>query len=807
MVSPIQQTWLTAEITLKQKDDPSVTKLFTFTQREVTWSGFEPDFTFDALIVEVAGLGVQLDSFIPKNTTATITIDNSPGSIGFERRFTDFFEKFAVILQPVKIKAYTTDVVGTFSEPTSVLPKDLWEGTIKNYTIDFSTNEVSLEITNNPIPQRIITKEINVTEFPDAPTRSLGKHLPVIFGFYESLAPGDVGLLVPGYQINGDATTPDLAYATNFDSFETSGALNLTTGDIRVRDRIGRLRKVDEGGILARVSIAGADLPDLSVERAFQINYDNTANGKILTHVSVNFEGSNVAGGPVGFLDGEVTVRIYEGATAFTNTAQPPEFPVDPVIASGVRAKNDFAAQIRANAPFGVEFPLDRPVVLREGIDYWWSIFASNETNSGAPSSQGEMTLAMVIPSDGGPAGFRQRFTDVGIAKQAPGQWVGLFAPTETGDVSFFGVDFTDSPTGNGLDVDTGLSHAFFTAANDSGVSTQDINIDNLRYFIETGGLRDNGNDLGEGAGAPIFGANRIAHFLHFEWDPVAVTAVNNRYDKTIYDDTHLELLGSVAANFPREVKGYTTGRTTAQNALNEVFRNQAARLVKLSGFEPNVGTYGWGTERTDFALLDDDDLLSVEFISNGIDTIINNTKISFARETGATRTEDVTGQDGERTYLKLLQAGHSDGAFGEAISGNSEELFGDRPLGETKFNFLEETESAENVAKFYLITHDVPHEFIRIQLPYDKFRDLEALDTLTLRLPQLPSFLGSSSDPLPAIFSGDAENAEFVQSEYLVRASSKRVQINSINYNFPRGDVPTMSLLCRLLIHDSDPT
>jgi len=71
----------------------------------------------------IGSLGVTLDTYLPAPSRSTIRIDNTPGSYGFERRFSDILERYTIIDQNVIVYLKFLAPVGTVKDTSVTVSK------------------------------------------------------------------------------------------------------------------------------------------------------------------------------------------------------------------------------------------------------------------------------------------------------------------------------------------------------------------------------------------------------------------------------------------------------------------------------------------------------------------------------------------------------------------------------------------------------------------------------------------------------------------------------------------------------------
>lgn len=177
MASPNLKVFYFISLSLKALEDGSSTVIY-LANRVVR---DKPDWLPRLLSVNGLTFGIGQDG-APQVSSGTVEIDDSPGSFGHERRLSDLFERYTLINQNIAIWV-NIEPISTEDYPSSS-DVSYWIGTITgfNKTCDASNEILTINFTCNVIKPRYLCYKITADVFPNAPARSLGKVLPLIFG-------------------------------------------------------------------------------------------------------------------------------------------------------------------------------------------------------------------------------------------------------------------------------------------------------------------------------------------------------------------------------------------------------------------------------------------------------------------------------------------------------------------------------------------------------------------------------------------------------------------------------------------------
>lgn len=176
-LSPSLQHWYKVAVTLNALDGSGTTTVY-FTNRVAV--GVAATAITHPLLRDINGINFTLgQDGTAVQSQGSIVIADSFGSFGEERRFSDMFERYTACDQNVTISDSTSAISST--APTYT---ERWSGYIRSVSKDADT--VTLTVDGNVTLVQYLCVVINETIFPNAPAKSLGKKLPVIFGSRDS---------------------------------------------------------------------------------------------------------------------------------------------------------------------------------------------------------------------------------------------------------------------------------------------------------------------------------------------------------------------------------------------------------------------------------------------------------------------------------------------------------------------------------------------------------------------------------------------------------------------------------------------
>lgn len=271
--------WVSATITLKHKEDNTslAVTVSNRVQHGETAANIATD-RYYPILKEVRGVGGQVTGPLPSPGTGSIILSDENNQLDNFRKFSDLLDRYAIINSTCAIK-YDLEEEGDNAVRGTL--SNLWTSKVKNVAIRRANNShapgesfstISIELQSRGVQQKVITKAVSENNFSSAPEKSLGKHLPVVFGQYREC---------PGIRVTADdSSTHDYAYATTF-------------GVNYVNDRVELFFAKDDAGEFQTFSGAASTSTELNgyaldgnkaqdiyaqeeIERAYEINPSTT---------------------------------------------------------------------------------------------------------------------------------------------------------------------------------------------------------------------------------------------------------------------------------------------------------------------------------------------------------------------------------------------------------------------------------------------------------------------------------------------------------------------------------------------------
>jgi len=760
MTLPKLQQWLYVKLTTKTISDNTTNTYYLSNRAIIDDSNVG---RYVPILSSVGSFGANMGDYLPSPISSSIDIVNTPNSFGYERRFSDLFDRETCIGQTIELYAAETELNDLNVSSDFVLA---WSGTVLSYQCD--GERLTLKVSTVGISQRVLGKEIlsdTYGGYPGAPAPGiLGQVLPLVFG--------DTNNEVRALYTSGSVYSPSYSYAATMGTQYPMGGVN----NLLVKNSAGDYTYATTAFSVS-TSVAGlSGTPNNKGENLNSTNEIITRLDRVapipyvITKLACTLYYNNTIASTTDF-----TFTIYESMWA-TGLDYKELAKYNVTATTGVGAAAHYTSYVDLAAPIFFDAAKYYFLGITTGAasDWWWS----TDTTTSAP-----INFNYTRPRA---AGSKLSWTVGTVYKHL---------------LEAYSICLTDSPSGAGtLNNTTGYGHAYFTLTqNASNANYADLT--KLEYAVVTSGLKDDtsGNITGS-ASSVIKSPQHLAKLLDLEWN--GSTWTGGKFDFSEYSATYTPLNTSTH-EFYRTVIGNTEGAVSLESFYEELCKNSACRISYLRNNK--LGFYAWGTNITSSATITDEDTLgdiSVTFA--GVETVVN--RVSFAYKK-TLRYSNITDRIAtqNRQYTYTLNWNKNISSYVAFLVGNSEDLYGARVLKDSKYDFVPNTGSAECLAKFILNTYKNPSVFVEFEVPFFKYSTIDLLDVVTLVHPGLPAYFGTSQNASLPTYTGIP--VDLLMGDYLKRAKPYRAQIEGREVTFDSNSIAKIRFTARLLLNPNDPT
>lgn len=757
--------WLSVTITLINKSDLTETTV-KFYNKAVLGSNEQTEVTDGwPLLIGGTRIGSTSDRESILFDAGSITINNSIGSFGVDRKFSDILERYEIANQDIIIYYGTSAPAGRY--PTTTQTAFLVKVLDWSHSIDQGVPTLDIRFDARKFPRRVVNRKIDSDLFNAAPFSSIGKSLPVIFG-------ADVQVKPIYISTETNNSSPAWAYATTLASEHPVGGISAYYAK-------------DVKGTYQQVSSA-------SSTSAFLYG-NNFASGKN----SAGYGSNTVRAVPFtpttayvvtsGYLaikknlgtDNEsMTIEIR--ASDRNQTTTPTSAP-GTILAKGVC---DLATLSSAAGEYQLEIPFDKAIVLQPSTTYYFVSYYSNKSTTG-------LTLMYY---DGG---ISETAYNTAYTTEADGLWVtSATAKSFQWYWQLKGVVFNDFPSGTATADSHGLGAAYFYLTQKS--FTEMPQIQNLDFVVAVNGLKDDSSGTITGTpSATITGIADAIELMSQTWDGSAWspdTGVSGNWNFNDFSSTY-------AADIA--ITGATNGQTTFEQWLRDVCRNTATKIVQTSTQGGQLTPYCWGTTRTSAATFTQENSKVTRLEQSNPSFVINKTTIAYSKRLIYFDSLIAASQGVSSDYTAILNLHDATSAEYTSLIGNSEAIYGERSLADIFFNWIDSLALATRVARFYLTNYNEPPKYVNVEAPFDRFGTLSNMNVVTIINPSLPNYYGGIPNAKLPHYLG--ETVDVTLGYNLCEALPYRAQIEGKTLTFNEDAAPTLNLVCRLLTNPNDPT
>jgi len=756
MTYPNLQQWQYIELTMKDKSSGTSSTYYLSNRAIIDDTNVGRYFP---LIKSIGSLGSRMGTFLPESTSATITLDDSPGSYGYERRFSDLLERQTPIQQSIKIYLAQTELTDLNVTADFVLA---WQGVVVGIDMDRGdgNDRLSLKVSSVPLPVREVTKQVSIEDWGPSynpPASAYGQYLPLILGSNVEVAP--VKLSSTG------STAANFAYGTTLGTTYPLGGVQAYYAKNYANDYV----QVQSAGTTTTVIMGN--------------NYAGDTNGGVLANTEeflFPIASSNTVGYIISKLEVDVQ-GIFGGANTFTAAIW------DAADVIGTKRQRLGIASISATTTNGVNqtltFSFSDPVVLAGDHTYYLGLTAENAS-----------AVYLRYLAAGPTSTIYYRTNSAG--ESAP--WI-TSAYNKTHVFRLYGAVLTDNYSGSGtVNSSTGLGHAYVYVTQGGSADLSKLNL-----ILAVNGIKDDGSGTCTGSASSLIESPIHAiKLLDKAWN--GSTWTGGSFDFTIFS-TEQTAATTTTNRWYRKIAGATSGRALATDIMAEIAKNGAIRVGMRNGGSTPLVVWPWGYTTASVATISDEDARVRGVQISGTETIINRAFFVYNKSLvtfdpiRAANNELLKNYTGTQNWYNGLNAYVTD------LTSTSETLYGVRPVGNVAYDWLKDSASASIIADYLLRTYQHPHIFVDFEVPYFKYSTVDMLQIVNIVHPDLPSYFGTSANATLPYYLGSA--VDVLEGRYWKRAKEYRAQVEGREIFFDRDNIPKLRLVARLLVNSNDPT
>lgn len=707
------------------------------------------------LLKKIGAVGVTLGDFLPIPATTSITIYDEPGSIGFERRFTDLLQRYAITNQKVSIY-FCSCAVGEFDPDDYELQ---WVGTVTRSRP--RGDELTIQIAGRGIEDRTINTRITTELFPNAPSGSLGYALPVIIGEDVQVKPVLINETNP--------ESLEYAYGTNMVDYLCGGIQKILAKahdnkHVEVQSPASTTTPIYGTAYNPGVSPYGTTTPYYEFE--FAERFTAGSAGYIITGAS--FWVNKLSGAADGFIELAIAIDDLYQTGSSANWGRAPG-----TVLGSANYELALLSSSAGNYEIRVNFP--NPIVIKP-FQSWF--FCHKKT--------GETTAKLQFLFNG--AGSNSYFY------KNTSLWL-----EASGDDPFwclYGAKIYNTPP-------TSLSRFAGITIDQRGDLDEVPDLTKLDLILEVDGLKDDGSGTVTGSASSVITSPQHATEL------LTKTFNGTTYTGGQFGSEHSDTWPQVNNNtsaYYRKLSSKTSGSTQLSSFLEQICRATASRITMHPHETTPMGFWAWGAESDPVDLITHENCRLIGLEVLGTETIINQVELFYAEK--IIDLDYVTGNAlGEFKNFSAMFSSldESKSSFDEAerVSAISREIFGAMELRVKTQSWLADEQSVRSLSLSLLRRYGRPLVFAEIEAPLHMFKQRKILDVVNFRHPQIPTFFGSSPKANKPTFEG--AEVDISTGFYYPRARAPRARIEGRQIISDSISNPKMRFLLQILDNPHD--
>lgn len=795
-----------------------VTRTYNFVNKSLRDASTASDReTYIPILESIGEVTLSAGDILPSASVSAISIDDSRGSFGPDRRFSDLLERFTIINQPLSVYVGESDT----STDTPSLWRKIGGGKVLSWNKALSGDRASMTIQLEPfrIADTVMNLEVSrdIEGMESAPQGSLGKPLPIVFNKVNSglSSPIDRYPQVIPTRISADGLE-SAKYALTTQMYEVTKA--------RVQPNYYAKKPwANDADIWASISFTrtAPDYTTPTVGSYYSLNQYAAKAYKIPQMTATNEETGFVVTGVEFMAKGASSdPSRVSGATLLARLllVDKVTFNVVQEIASGSASLAVYDSLNNTGATFSVNVSFDSPTVVEltsdRDYDFYvgWSVVGAsvNELQFHKHNTTTSILTQSNLSSSDSYSQWKSGTPESIVAHK-----LRIVTATSTAHENTYTKD--------------GFTYSSITLSQPVADSGQaNCALDSLEIVGLVEGFCNYSDN------ARIYDPPTILKILSYNWDGEQWVD-NSVVDTTTLAASHYTpLFTSASGNYrARYLSGIIENKSTYSQIITEIAKGSASKIGVLS--DGKLFIHPWGVSTTPTYTIPQADIIPLSWESRSEDSIVNRTQITFEKYYVKNASQDDV-RDGYKysidfssdTYLAVQQ-----------ITEQSRSLFGARNIIENTFNVFGFSDSNPSVglpgyltgqstasqpssggaviysvdflADYYISRFALPFIYCSFVVPYHRYKDIKMFDVISFHHSEFPAYFGTDPAARPGVVDDGTDvvavnNANY--GEELVRAKSYRGLVEAVSYVMAMEHAPAIRLTVQVLLNtEYDPT
>lgn len=731
------------------------------------------------LLKSVSDITLAAGEYLPTQSFGSVTIDDSIGSLGANRKFSDVLQRYSPIEQYVTVYVSQTDVdVDSTTAWTQIA-----QGVCSSWSssVDSTGATITFEVRTAIFKDKVVTMEVttDVTGMTAAPTTSLGRTVPLLYGDSPDVVPIRISA-------NG-STSPTWAIASCFYNFTEN---YVVSPQYYSKNYLDQWEQFFAGSPYDKTGDAtgGQFALNAFASQAYAIDTVVPTAAYVATGLRFTAKGNGVAL-RVSTAQVEAVLLRYDFTT----------YQVVEVMAVGRTSLTAYDVSNNAGTnPFNVDISFDEPALMsavegRYGYAIGWSCtgWAANEMSFNYTSAASSIRRWVKDAADSSDVTTWKTATPLPLPKAK----ILSVTATTTAQVSsaynqsgfgYSSVQFTQTTAGSGQ-VNPHFDNFPLVIANAEGPYPQGGSVD---YRVD-----------------------KVVELLDATYS--GTWSASARWDRTRYTTAYSSQYVGSAHTLSRTIIGSFSERTTYTEFLTAVCRASLSRVGILS--TGLLFMFPWGYNYTVAFNIPAGDIIPVSWDGQDISTVINSVNLRMfaspvyqarAFEGAATETDPVDGY----VYSKNFDPATNTAVA--LLTADSRAGYGIRELGDNAFDFYTVgfgglATTGGVVAQYYLSKYAKPLVYATFIVPYHRYSTIEMFDVITFSHPAFPAYYGTDPDASEPVYEdANTGTTNLIDGYEWVRAETYRGLVESKTYLLPENQAPAIRITVQVLLNSpADPT
>jgi hypothetical protein len=781
--------------------------------------------TYLPILQQIGEITLSAGDVTPSTSLSSITIDNTRGSIGYNRRFSDVLDRYTIIDQPIEfyIGVSSTDV----DNPTSW--QRIGTGIVQEWDMAISSEEPTLSISISPfkLSDKIMNLQVSrdIVGMENAPEQALSKFLPILFCKTQpnSTAPLSYPEVLPTRISNDGATTAK--YALTSQMYEVTKAkfssyiyAKKSTDEDDVAWTFIKIDRATDDYLADTTDYIGLSTYSSIAWRLPSITPVADETGFLVTGTKLRAKGNGTA------------LRVSQGyVTAFILRVDKTTGNVVQEMGNGRVDLKNYDSSNNGGGYFDVNFLFDKPIVfdlLSDSHDAYYIGFKAmgvdvNDLSFTKDDPLSTASYARLIKSGSTSGG--NSLDDWGISTDTKIICHQLLVPTYTynSHESTYSQDgFTySSLTISQVDADVGQANPDFDA---------------IQFVVPMEGFTD--YEFGDQIYSTAEALKIFSYVFDGEqWsDNGAVDATTLFYSH--YGPMYETIIGggNISGQYRRGrlLSGIIEGKITYSSLLSELGSGTASKVGILS--DGKLFMYPWGVTATPAFNVPQQDIIPLNYQVRPDSSIINRVQINAEKS----YTVKAAFGDGEG-YVIAIDYSSPDYIYVQEMTEQSRSIYGSKELDENTYDVFGFNSSSpycglpgyltggpsdsqvvsggvvvysvDFLADYYMSTYALPLTYVSFVVPFSRYSTIRMFDIVTFQHSEFPAFHGTEPNANYGVVDDGSVVTEVPHANFgeeLVRAKTYRGIVEAVSYVLAMEHAPAIRLTVRVLLNQRfDPT